>query len=194
MRDRNEVETMYMNDGYLQVDIGEPEIDATEEGLSIRLKIKEGPQFHVGTIDVAGDSTMDLSALREKVRLDDGDVFNRSYLTQDVEVLEQHYTDRGFFLASVRPQTRLYQESLTVDVEFVGREGAALLRSQCEYFREYENDRSSNPTRDEGGRGSALFGPWHSAEFPRVSDVWDFLKTWLLSPSPRTILRSSIWT
>jgi len=123
MRDRNEVETMYMNDGYLQVDIGEPVIDATEEGLFIRLKITEGPQFHVGTIDVAGDSTMDLSALREKVRLNDGDVFNRSYLTQDVEVLEQHYTDRGFFLASVRPQTRLYQESLTVDVEFVVEKG-----------------------------------------------------------------------
>lgn len=123
MRDRNEVETMYMNDGYLQVEIGAPQIDATEEGLFIKVVIEEGPQFHVGTINVAGDATMDLSALREKVRLNDGDVFNRSYLTQDVEVLEQHYTDRGFFLASVRPQTRLYQESLTVDVEFVVEKG-----------------------------------------------------------------------
>ena len=123
MRDRHEVETMYMDNGYLQVDIGEPEIDAKEEGLYVRLTINEGPQFHVGAIDVVGDSTMDLSALREKVMLDDGDVFNRSYLTQDVEILERHYTDRGFFLASVRPQTRLSQEDRTVDVEFVVEKG-----------------------------------------------------------------------
>ncbi|MFP6641187.1 MAG: POTRA domain-containing protein, partial [Myxococcota bacterium] len=80
-RDLHEVETMYGDQGYLQVDIDEPEVDATEEGLFIRLKIKEGPQFHVGRIEVVGDSTMDLDALREKVRLNDGDVFSRSYLT-----------------------------------------------------------------------------------------------------------------
>lgn len=122
-RDLREVEKKYTDSGYLQVEIGEPQVDATEEGLFVTVPIKEGPEFRVGTIDVVGDQTMDIDALREEIRLNEGDVFNRSYLTADVESLERHYTDRGFFLASVQPGTRLDQETQTVDVQFSVQKG-----------------------------------------------------------------------
>jgi outer membrane protein insertion porin family len=122
-RDLREVEKRYTDGGYLQVEIGAPQVDATEEGLFVTVAIKEGPEFRVGTIDVVGDETMDLDALREKIRLEEGDVFNRSYLTADVESLERHYTDRGFFLASVQPGTRVSQETRTVDVQFQVQKG-----------------------------------------------------------------------
>ncbi|HEM46234.1 MAG TPA: outer membrane protein assembly factor BamA, partial [Alphaproteobacteria bacterium] len=122
-RDLREVEKKYTDSGYLQVEIGAPRVEATEEGLFVEVEIKEGPEFRVGTIDVVGDETMDLDALREKIRLSEGDVFNRSYLTADVESLERHYTDRGFFLASVQPGTRVSPESRTVDVQFQVQKG-----------------------------------------------------------------------
>jgi len=122
-RDLREVEKKYTDSGYLQVEIGEPRVDATEEGLFVTVEISEGPEFRVGAIDVVGDETMDLDALREKIRLSEGDVFNRSYLTADVETLERHYTDRGFFLASVQPGTRISQETRTVDVQFQVQKG-----------------------------------------------------------------------
>ncbi len=122
-RDVREVERKYTDNGYLQVEIGEPIVDATEEGLFITVEVKEGPQFKVGEIDVEGDDTMDLDALREKILLEQGATFNRSFLTQDVESLEQHYTDRGFYFASVQPSTRLSQEDRTVDVRFVVEKG-----------------------------------------------------------------------
>jgi len=122
-RDLREAEKQYTDSGYLQVEIAEPEVDATEEGLFVRIKVNEGPEFKVGSIDVMGDDTMDLDALREKILLKQGDVFNRSYLTQDVEALERHYTDRGFFLASVQPGTRRSQETREVDVQFVVEKG-----------------------------------------------------------------------
>jgi outer membrane protein insertion porin family len=122
-RDLRESERQYTDSGYLQVEIDEPEVDATEEGLFVRIKVREGPEFSVGEIDVGGDDTVDLEALRDKLKLSAGDVFNRSYLTQDVEALEQHYTDRGFYFASVQPQTRLSEEAKTVDVKFVVEKG-----------------------------------------------------------------------
>jgi outer membrane protein insertion porin family len=103
--------------------VGSPEVDATEEGLFVRIKVAEGPEFRVGTIDVVGDETVDLEVLREKLKLEEGAVFNRSFLTADVEALERHYTDRGFFLASVQPGTRLSQETKQVDVQFVVEKG-----------------------------------------------------------------------
>ncbi len=122
-RDLRTMETKYTDDGYLQVEVGEPEVEATKEGLFVTIQILEGSQFFVGSIDVSGDESMDLEALREKVQLAEGNVFNRSFLTSDVEILERHYTDRGFFLASVQPGTRMDLEKRRVDVEFAVEKG-----------------------------------------------------------------------
>jgi outer membrane protein insertion porin family len=123
LRDLRSVEKMYTDDGYLQVEVSEPQVEANPEGLFVTVDIVEGPQFFVGEIDVRGDDTMDLEVLREKVRLAEGDVFNRSFLTTDVEILERHYTDRGFFLAKVQPGTRMNLETKQVDVEFAVEKG-----------------------------------------------------------------------
>ena len=56
------------------------------------------------------------------MRLKQGEVFNRSSLTADVEDLERYYTDRGFFYASVSPRTEL-KEDQTVDVTFDVQKG-----------------------------------------------------------------------
>jgi outer membrane protein insertion porin family len=118
LRDLREVEKKYTDAGFLQVEVGEPEVDASEDGLTVSVEIIEGPRFDVGTIDVFGDETVDLEALREKLRLSEGDVFNRSHLTADVESLESHYTDRGFYFAKVEPRTRLHPDERRVDVQF----------------------------------------------------------------------------
>ncbi len=123
LRDLRTVEAMYTNDGYLQVEVGEPQVEATKKGLFVTIAIREGPQFFVGKINVSGDETMDLDALRDKVQLAEGNVFNRSFLAADVEILERHYTDRGFFLASVQPGTRMNLEARQVDVQFEVEKG-----------------------------------------------------------------------
>ena len=123
MRDLREVEKKYTDAGFLQVDIGSPIVDASKEGLTVTVEIHEGPRFNVGVIDVVGDETVDLDALREKLLLSDGDVFNRSHLTADVEALEAHYADRGFYFAKVEPRTRLDDEERLVDVQFYVEKG-----------------------------------------------------------------------
>jgi outer membrane protein insertion porin family len=123
IRDLQGVEKIYTDHGYLQVEVGEPQVEPTEEGLFVRVRIKEGPQFHVGKLAVTGDATIDLEALRKKLRLEEGAIFNRSYLTVDVEGLERFYTDRGFYFARVTPATQLDQDALTVDVEFQVKKG-----------------------------------------------------------------------
>lgn len=122
-RDLREVEKYYTDRGYVQVRIGAPAVDAREEGLFITVEIDEGPRFSVGRLEVEGDETIDLDALREKIRLEEGEVFSRSDLTSDVEVLEAHYTDRGFFFANVNPLTRTNPEAQTVDVTFTVEKG-----------------------------------------------------------------------
>lgn len=118
VRDLRLVEKLYTDHGYVQSRVIGPEVDAREEGLFVKVQIVEGPQFKVGTLDVQGDESIDLAVLRDKIKLKQGDVFSRSSLTSDVEVLEAHFTDRGFYFANVDPVTKTNQEDLTVDVQF----------------------------------------------------------------------------
>ena len=123
LRDLRGIEKKYSDIGYLQVELAEPEIDASGDGLEVRVVIREGPQFSVGEIRISGDDSMDFDTLLTKLKLETGQIFNRSHLTEDVEALERHYTDRGFYFASVRPGTRLDTETRKIHVEFQVKKG-----------------------------------------------------------------------
>ncbi len=123
LRDLRQVEKIYTDHGYVQSRVEGPEVDPREEGLFLTVRVTEGPQFKVGTLSVEGDETIDLDALRKKIQLEEGAVFSRSNLTADVETLEAHYTDRGFFFANVNPLTQTDLEALTVDVQFTVEKG-----------------------------------------------------------------------
>jgi outer membrane protein insertion porin family len=123
LQDLRKVERKYGDAGYLQLHVGEPEVVAKEDGLTVRVPIREGDQFHVGKIDVSGDSTVDIGALRTKLKLKSGDVFNRSHLNDDIAALTEHYQDRGFYFAQVTPLSNLSQTTDQVDIAFDVRKG-----------------------------------------------------------------------
>ncbi|MBW2400715.1 MAG: hypothetical protein JRG80_15785 [Deltaproteobacteria bacterium] len=132
VQDLSNVGKKYSDAGYVQVEIGEPDVIANEAGLVVSVTIEEGTQFRVGALDVTGDSTVDIDGLRGLLNLQEGDVFNRSYLTEDVARLTEHYTNKGFYFANVAP-----------------------LSNECE--RQYHHHRSRDPPRDPDRRGRTLF-------------------------------------
>ena len=128
IQDLQKINEKYTNQGYIQVEIGDPRVtvikdNSGKDALVVAVEIHEGPEYRVGSVDVQGDPSLDLIALRERVRLKEGEIFNRSSLTADVEDLERYYTDRGFFYASVSPRTNLEESDLTVDVAFDVQKG-----------------------------------------------------------------------
>ncbi|MGE4608312.1 MAG: outer membrane protein assembly factor BamA, partial [Myxococcota bacterium] len=123
IQDLRLVERKYHEQGYPLVEVEYPEALPVEDGLVVTVKINEGEQFFVGGIDVAGDPTVDLDRLRDKLELKEGEIFNRTALTTDIESLRRHYTERGFFLADVTPLSDLSEEDRTVDVVFQVEKG-----------------------------------------------------------------------
>ncbi len=128
-QDLKSVSEKYLDHGYIQAEVGEPEVEATDKGLIVRVRITEGDQYKVGAVDMLGDETLDKELLRQALTLKDGDVFSRSALDTDRERLEHNYSDRGFFNAKVDPQTRVHPEAKTVDVSYAIEKGSlAFLR------------------------------------------------------------------
>ncbi|MEE9607718.1 MAG: outer membrane protein assembly factor BamA [Myxococcota bacterium] len=114
---------VYYDAGFLQVEIGEPKVVPSEGGLTVTVPVTEGRRFRVGAIDVSGDTTVDIGALHEMLQLKEGEIFNRSYLTEDVATLTDFYTNRGFYFANVAPLSNLSPDTDVVDVVFQVRKG-----------------------------------------------------------------------
>jgi outer membrane protein insertion porin family len=123
IQDLRSVEKKYTDAGYLQAAISSPDVVASAKGMIVSVTVEEGLEYRVGALDVAGDTTVDIDALRSLLKLREGEIFNRSYLTEDVAALTGHYTDRGFYFANVSPLSNLSQEDQTVDVIFQVRKG-----------------------------------------------------------------------
>ncbi len=123
VQDLRGVEKHYTDAGYLRVEIGEPNVVAEKDGLIVTVSIVEGRRFRVGKLDIAGDDTVDAAVLEDLLELHEGDVFNRSFLTEDVARLTEYYADRGFYFANVTPLSNLSASNEIVDLTFQVRKG-----------------------------------------------------------------------
>jgi outer membrane protein insertion porin family len=117
-QDLDTITRSYMDDGFIRVQVSEPQVEVDKKGLTVNVVIEEGPQYTVGVIDVLGDDTIATEDLLDSIDLEPGAVFSRSTLSADVELLRRRYADRGFFGARVRPRTDVDPDALTVDVIF----------------------------------------------------------------------------
>jgi len=123
LQDLRGVERKYTDAGYLQVNLHEPEVVPSADGLRVTVAVDEGRRFRVGNIDISGDPTADREELRKQLKLETGEIFNRSHLTEDIATLTQTYQNRGFYFAQVTPLSNLSETSEVVDVRFDVKKG-----------------------------------------------------------------------
>jgi outer membrane protein insertion porin family len=124
MQDLETVSNKYLDDGFVRADVGQPEVIPEEDGLVVRVPVSEGDQYHLGQTKLSGDETVDFDKLRESLSLADGAVFSRGKLNKDLEKIESHYTDRGFFMAKVQPLTNVDEQDKLVDITYEVEKGS----------------------------------------------------------------------
>ena len=111
---------LYMNNGYANVKIGEPQVDLLPDksGLKVSIGITEGEQFKVGTLGFKGELLESSDELMKKLKEKSGEVFSRGNLRTDVFTLTDFYADKGYAFANVAPQTKMSTENHTIDILF----------------------------------------------------------------------------
>jgi outer membrane protein insertion porin family len=110
----------YMNNGYINVKVGEPtvKLNDAKDSLEVFIGITEGEQFRVGDIDFKGELLEPASELRKKIKLERGQVFSRSVLRADIATLTDVYADKGYAFANINPLTKVDNAKLIVDLSF----------------------------------------------------------------------------
>ncbi|HIJ80131.1 MAG TPA: outer membrane protein assembly factor BamA [Desulfuromonadales bacterium] len=115
----------YLNNGYINVKIGEPIVKMNDSGqaLEVFIGVTEGDQYRVGEIGFKGELLEPASDLRKKLKSEQGAVFSRSLLRTDIGTLTDVYGDKGFAFANVNPLSRPDTDKKIVDLTFEMEKG-----------------------------------------------------------------------
>ena len=108
----------YLNQGYINARVADPNVIIGQEGIQITFKIEEGPRFKVGHIDVTGDLILSREELLKDLSLGQAIYFNREKLRNDVIALTDLYGNYGYAYADVKPLIKEDSERLVVDVTY----------------------------------------------------------------------------
>ena len=158
--DRDLLRRFYLKHGYADVRVvsavGEYEPPVTPQGqwqwtpirgkrgsgFIITYTIDEGPQYHVGTVDVVSNvHAIDPASLRSSLKLAPGSVYNADLVEKSIEAMTIEAAKRGFAFANVRPRGDRDTAKKIINLVFVVEEGTRA-------YIERINIRGNTRTRD----------------------------------------------
>jgi len=117
-RDLEKLAAFYYNHGYIKARMGEPKIDIKGSWIYITIPIQEGPEYHVGKIDISGDLLEDKDKTLKLLKTPKEKVYSREVLQEDLTTLSDFYADHGYANADIVPLVKEDNEKMTVDVTF----------------------------------------------------------------------------
>ena len=112
------LKAFYHNSGYIQAQVGEPQVEFKEDHIIITIKIDEGEPFKVGKVTFAGDLILSEQELLKDIKITQEEFYNREVLRTDVLTLTDLYADEGYAFADVAPMIKRVPEELKVDITF----------------------------------------------------------------------------
>lgn len=123
--DLAKITAFYRNHGYLDIKIDEPEITYTDEKtkVNIVLKISEGYQYNIGTINFTGNSVVKNEELMDALRMKKGEIYNQEKFEQSQQNIETVYADKGYIFMKLDAQTKTNAETKLIDTDFKIEEG-----------------------------------------------------------------------
>ena len=142
-RDLLIITAYYYDRGHLNVKLDSPNIRLSRDKryMYLSIPIDEGPVFSIGKITFKGDMIGPKTDYYKRLRIGNGQTFNRSKVGQDINRLTNYYKDRGYAYVNVTPLTNVDLDKKIVDLTFEIVQGKKV-------FFERVNVRGNSKTRD----------------------------------------------
>jgi len=118
-QDVGKINAFYLNNGFINAQVGEPVITRDQDGIIVKIPVSEGKQFRVGKVSIVGDELKTLRAdLLAKLLITKKDFYDREAVMKDMDFLTQACNDEGYANADVVPRTEPRETTQTVDVTY----------------------------------------------------------------------------
>ena len=123
--DVERIKEVYMNKGYLDVQVGMPRIDLddTKEWFTLVFSVVEGEPYIVSQIQYKGHEVFSEAELREGLAIQVGEVFQRVKIRDEITRLTDIYGSRGYAFTDVTPSVEPDQMTRSARIGFSIEEG-----------------------------------------------------------------------
>ncbi len=110
----------YMNNGFINIKVGEPVVKLSEDrdSLLVTIAVTEGDPYTIGSISFKGDILYPEDELRKKLKTEAGELFSRAKLRADIGTITDMTADKGYAFNNVNPQTKPYTDKKLLDIIF----------------------------------------------------------------------------
>ncbi|HUX78979.1 MAG TPA: outer membrane protein assembly factor BamA [Alphaproteobacteria bacterium] len=142
--DKELLRRYYHEHGYadFKVDSVVAELDPDEQEFYITYTVDEGPRYCFGDINLKILlPKLKETGLRELISLQKGECFDSKEIERVVDRLNMAIGERGFAFVEIEPKLKRHPETLTIDVEFVVKEGRSVYINRIDIIG---NDRTDD--------------------------------------------------
>jgi outer membrane protein insertion porin family len=123
-QDISKLNAYYFNTGFINAQVGEPEITHDKQGIYIKIPITEGKCFKFGKVEISGDFLEKSRVeLLKSLKSKEGNNYDREAVVKDMDLLTHAANDEGFANADVTPKINTREKYQQVDVDFSIRKG-----------------------------------------------------------------------
>ncbi|MFI5340286.1 MAG: outer membrane protein assembly factor BamA [Candidatus Methylomirabilales bacterium] len=124
-RDLDRIRAYYLDNGFLDIAVEEPEIqlDTRKKKVRILIQVQEGPQYRIGELSVKGNRLFTEPEIRGLIKSRAGGIFSREGVQGDVTAITDRYAERGYLFADVAPVIDILRNETKVNVSLEITEG-----------------------------------------------------------------------
>ncbi|HCY87208.1 MAG TPA: outer membrane protein assembly factor BamA [Desulfobacteraceae bacterium] len=112
------IESLYKNNGFINVKVSDADINLGNESITISFKIEEGDQYKTGKVEVTGDILTSEADLLALLKSEPKELYNRELIRKDMITLSDLYSNDGYANVKVSPLVNRDEEAKTVNIIF----------------------------------------------------------------------------
>ncbi|MCG8633340.1 MAG: outer membrane protein assembly factor BamA, partial [Desulfobacterales bacterium] len=112
------IESLYKNNGFINVKVSDAQINLGDESITINFKIEEGDQYKTGAITIKGDIISSEEELLAALVSQESELYNRELIRKDMIALTDTYSNQGYANARITPLVKKDEENRIVNIVF----------------------------------------------------------------------------
>ncbi|MFC1624002.1 outer membrane protein assembly factor BamA [Candidatus Omnitrophota bacterium] len=124
--DMERIKHFYKKEGFLDTEAGY-EMVSQERGkkkrIELIIRIEEGRKYIAGKVTIVGNTLFSEEELKALLKMRPGDTFTETALHGEVAFIQEHYFDKGYIMARVKPDTLLNVKTDRVEINYTIVEG-----------------------------------------------------------------------
>jgi len=126
-QDSKELTRFYLNKGFVDVRVGNPDVEPIEGGLRITFKITEGEPYKFAAIKATGTLLEDsMEKTLDGIESKTGETFSAEKLRKDTFTITDKFADKGYAFTNVAPDTSIDHAGKTVAINFEINKGSPI--------------------------------------------------------------------